>query len=283
MAGLTGRLEIEDRLALLVLDPGQPGPISTTWWWTRNDRTAETAYLLVSATTPVMTREILDLVLVLLVVASATTCIAAHYRNRQRLFWISKPLTLGFVLLLASQPSLSTSSIYQGLLVTGLVFSLAGDVFLMLPSDRFVAGLASFFVGHVFYVAAFAADAGPASAFVREPLLLLAMLAASAGLYAYLWSGLGDMKLPVAVYGVGIAAMAWQATARWNETEQFGALLACSGALLFVVSDSVLAVNRFRRSFGAAQAVVLGTYFSAQCLIALSIGSGDSIVDWAMR
>jgi uncharacterized membrane protein YhhN len=230
-----------------------------------------------------MTREILDLILVLLVVASAMTCITAHYRNQQRLFWITKPLTMVFVLLLASRPALNSNSIYQGLLLTGLVFSLAGDVFLMLPSDRFVAGLTSFFVGHVFYVAAFAADAGPMDAFVREPLLLLAMLAASAGLYAYLRSGLGDMKLPVVVYGVAIAAMAWQAMARWNETGQLGALLACSGALLFVVSDSVLAVNRFRRSFGAAQAVVLATYFSAQCLIALSIGSGESIVDWARR
>ncbi len=239
--------------------------------------------LLVSATTLVMAREILDLVLVLLAVASATTCIAAHYRDRQRLFWITKPLTLVFVLLLATRPSLGTSGIYQGLLVTGLVFSLAGDVFLMLPSDRFVAGLTSFFVGHVFYIAAFVVDAGPASALVREPLLLLAMLAASAGVYAHLWSGLGDMKLPVAVYGVTIAAMAWQATARWNEMGQLGALLACSGALLFVVSDSVLAVNRFRRSFGAAEAVVLGTYYCAQCLIALSIGSGESIADWAMR
>ncbi len=75
-------------------------------------------------------------------------------------------------------------------------------------------------------------------------------------------------------------------TARWLgvvDPEASGALLACAGAVLFVVSDSVLAVNRFRRPFAAAQAVVLGTHFSAQYLIALSVGSGEVLADWAMR
>ena len=106
-------------------------------------------------------------------------------------------------------------------------------------------------------------------------------------MYAYLWPGLHDMKIPVAVYVLAIAAMGWQATARWigagpsgvtaSVVTEPGALLACIGAVFFLVSDSVLAVNRFRRPFAAAQAVVLGTYFLAQCLIALSVGSGAAL------
>ena len=102
-------------------------------------------------------------------------------------------------------------------------------------------------------------------------------------LYAYLWPRLFDMKVPVAVYVLAIAAMAWQATARWLDSGEPGALLACLGASLFVVSDSVLAVNRFRRPFASAQAIVLGTYFLAQYLIALSIGSGEVLLDWGLR
>jgi uncharacterized membrane protein YhhN len=49
--------------------------------------------------------------------------------------------------------------------------------------------------------------------------------------------------------------------------------LAFAGALLFVLSDTVLAVNRFRRTFKLAHALNLITYFAAQCLIARSVGT----------
>jgi uncharacterized membrane protein YhhN len=229
-----------------------------------------------------MAPEVLDFALVFLLAASATACIEFHYRKHQRLVWLTKPLTMVFAIALAAQPSATSSDLFQGLLLAGLLCSLAGDVFLMLPSDRFIAGLASFFVGHVCYVAAFAIDAGLMTSLGREPTVLLLFLAVSAAMYAYLWPGLHDMKIPVAVYVLAIAAMGWQATARWigaglSGVTELGALLACIGAVFFLVSDSVLAVNRFRRPFAAAQAVVLGTYFLAQCLIALSVGSGAAL------
>ncbi len=229
-----------------------------------------------------MTPEILDLALVFIVVAAAICCIASHSLELPRVYFIAKPLTMAFVIALAARPSESASDAFQGLVLAGLLFSLAGDVFLMLPSDRFVAGLGCFFVGHVCYVGAFAIDAGLTTAFLREPAGLLIFLVLGAAVYAYLWPGLSDMNIPVAVYVFAIAAMAWQATARWHEVGQLGSLLACMGAVLFLVSDSVLAVNRFRRPFAAAQVVVLGTYFPAQCLIALSVGSGEVLADWAM-
>jgi len=221
-----------------------------------------------------MTPVALELALGFLVVASATSCIAFHYLGLRRPFWIAKPLTMLFILAIAAQPSLGASDAYQGLLLAGLLFSLAGDVFLMLPSDRFIAGLGSFFVGHIFYVGAFGVDVGLATAGTREPAILLGFLALGAAVYGYLWPRLADMKIPVAAYVLAIVAMAWQATARWMGVagpEESKALLACVGAFLFLISDSVLAVNRFRRPFPAAEAVVLGTYFLAQLLIALSV------------
>jgi uncharacterized membrane protein YhhN len=64
--------------------------------------------------------------------------------------------------------------------------------------------------------------------------------------------------------------MTWQALNRWASAGDAGSASALAGALLFVASDSALAWNRFRAEFKSAQAVVLGTYFAAQLLIALS-------------
>jgi len=70
--------------------------------------------------------------------------------------------------------------------------------------------------------------------------------------------------------------MAWQAANRWIELRATDTLLAMIGAYLFVASDSVLAVQRFRGRFRSADFWVLALYFPAQWLIALSIG-GQSI------
>ena len=62
-----------------------------------------------------------------------------------------------FIILIAVQASFNNLSRYAGFILAGLVFSLAGDVFLMLPSDQFMAGLVSFLIAHLFYIAAFTA------------------------------------------------------------------------------------------------------------------------------
>ena len=94
---------------------------------------------------------------------------------------------------------------------------------------------------------------------------------------------LGRLRVAALLYVIAIVVMAWQATARWIAIGEPGALLACLGAALFVVSDAALAINRFHRTFPAAQALVLGTYFAAQWLIALSIGVGEHLVEWGFR
>ncbi len=82
--------------------------------------------------------------------------------------------------------------------------------------------------------------------------------------------------MPVVVYMVVILVMAWQAWERWHQTGQSAALLAFLGAVLFLISDSALAVNRFRGGYKSAQALTLSTYFAAQWLIARSVGQATS-------
>ena len=83
---------------------------------------------------------------------------------------------------------------------------------------------------------------------------------------------LGDMKIPVLAYVIVILTMAWQAWERQRVVGGRAAWLGFLGAALFVLSDSFLAVNRFRGAFDSARLLTLSTYYAAQWLIASSIG-----------
>ncbi len=203
-----------------------------------------------------------------LTLSSGLLAIRAEFRGPRGQVYLFKPLTTIFVLLIAILPDAVPDPRYRQLIVLGLVFSLAGDVFLMLPSDRFAAGLTSFLIAHLAYIAAFLPGAaGGPSAWVGAPFLV-----GGAILYRSLWEHLGALRLPVVGYMLAIAGMAWLAVERWLTLADTAALLALVGALLFVISDAALALDRFRKGFDSAPAVILGTYFAAQCLIALSVG-----------
>ena len=193
--------------------------------------------------------------------------IRAEYRGPHGLVYVLKPLTTVSLLCLALLTLYPVSLFYKGAISLGLLFSLAGDIFLMLPTDRFIAGLVSFFLAHICYIAAFAARSG----FHVTWWLLLPFALYGAYMISLLWPHVGQLKAPVLVYMLVILVMGWQAAEQWRTMEQITALLALIGAIFFIISDSALALNRFRKPFSGAQALVLSTYYMAQWLIALSI------------
>lgn len=205
--------------------------------------------------------------LTLPIAACAALTLWAEHRGARRAFYVLKPLTTLLILVLAMMALDPVTSAYRRLVCMGLLFSLLGDIFLMLPRDRFVAGLASFLVAHLFYIAAFTSG----GVRLAVPLVLLALLAYGGWLLRALWPRLGGLRAPVAIYAIVLLAMAWQAWARWAAAGTVPALLAAVGAGWFVVSDSVLAWERFRERHAYGQAVVLGTYYAAQWLIAASV------------
>ncbi len=81
-------------------------------------------------------------ILVLSVCAAATAiaCIVADERGLRALVYVRKPLTMPWILALAAFAVPETTGLYRNLILLGLVFSLAGDIFPMLPSDRFGGG-----------------------------------------------------------------------------------------------------------------------------------------------
>ena len=205
-------------------------------------------------------------ILTALTFVSAILTILAATRNRLLLLYICKPLTIVLIILIALRGRFPTSSFYSYAIIAGLLFSLAGDVLLMLPVDRFIQGLISFFVAHLFYIAALTFESGQ-----DIPLpILLPFVMYGILILRWLWPELGKMRLPVLAYMLIISMMGWAAAGRWFGTRQPGSLFALLGAILFIISDSVLAVDRFKAHFRSAQAYILSTYFIAQWLIALS-------------
>ncbi len=204
--------------------------------------------------------------LIILVVVSAVLHIRAEYRGPRWQVYLFKPLTTGLIILVAVM-SQGAPLRYKILLVTGLLFSLAGDIFLMLPEDHFLPGLAAFWTAHCFYIAAFLPGALPLVWWPALPLVLFGL-----GIYRYLFPGLTVMRLPVIGYMGIILVMAWLAAERWLGGGGSGRLLAAVGAGLFLISDSLLAVGRFREGFPALRALSLASYFAAQLLIAGSAG-----------
>jgi len=212
-------------------------------------------------------------IIVLPFVIAVTTLIGivADYRRARTAVYVFKPLSTVLIIALAAlaQPAECT---YQVLIIIGLVFSLGGDVSLMLPEEPrsyFIPGLVSFLIAHLFYVGAFSMCASWAGV---DALILVPFVLFGIGTAAYLWPHLGPMKVPVACYIVVILAMGWRAGVRSHaDIPMTGAVCALVGAILFIASDLFLAINRFARPFPAARAIVLGTYFSAQTLIALSV------------
>jgi uncharacterized membrane protein YhhN len=204
-----------------------------------------------------------------LVLVSSILAIRSDLGGETNLHYVTKPLTMVLIIAIARLGAEPPSIRYRRLVVAGLLFSLGGDVLLMLPGDYFLYGLSSFLVAQIFYILAFSSVGGFYRSWWAAALFALFGL----GVMWLLWPNLGPMRLPALAYVVAILVMAWQAMGQWRQTGRSRALLAFVGALFFVLSDTALALNRFGFSFEAAPLVVLSTYFSAQWLIALSTGA----------
>jgi uncharacterized membrane protein YhhN len=178
--------------------------------------------------------------------------------------YVFKPLTL--VALTATALALDPADpTVRAWFVAALVLSLAGDVFLMLPGDRFVPGLGSFLLAHVAY------SVGLIAAGVELPGLVAGLAvvgAAGVAIAPRLMAGIRRsepaMAPPVLGYMTVISAMVVCA---------FGTRdgVAVAGAVLFYVSDTLIGWGRFVRSYDGGRLAVMVTYHLGQMLLVLSL------------
>jgi uncharacterized membrane protein YhhN len=149
------------------------------------------------------------------------------------------------------------------LLATALLLSSLGDVLLDLSARLFVAGLAAFLAAHLVYIVLFVRHRRAAQNEARRYAVLAALLAYGVAFGAWLWPGLGPLRIPVMVYMTAILAMVWTATRAGYRSHWVMA-----GALLFLLSDSMLGANKFRMAIPGHGFLVWTTYYLGQWLLA---------------
>lgn len=205
----------------------------------------------------------MTLTLSIVALISAILTIYAKLRENETLQFIFKPLTMLAIILIVFLNSSSPMSFYQKAILMGLVFSTIGDVFLIRDKQYFVQGLISFLIGHICYIVAFWTSPNlPSGVFYLAYIVFFLSI---------LWKHLGSLKIPVLFYATAIALMSWMALSRTIENHNHHTFHAFLGSIMFVISDSLLAYNKFKSPIPLSAIWVLGTYFLAQWLIALSV------------
>ncbi|WP_053375999.1 lysoplasmalogenase [Paenibacillus sp. FJAT-27812] len=200
------------------------------------------------------------------VIFSGVAYLFALAGENMTLRWIFKPGTIVLMIVLAATIR-NIAKPYKYLIITGLFLSAIGDCFLLLTGKQwFTYGLVAFLFAHLAYVAAFV------TRWRFSPFHLIALIPISA--YSFLLlsrlrtgilaGGNTELWLPVLVYVVVISIMIWSAviSRSW---------IAAAGAILFFMSDSLLAWNMFVMSLSWSGYGVMISYYLAQFLLTASI------------
>jgi uncharacterized membrane protein YhhN len=188
--------------------------------------------------------------------------------NLPTLNFVVKPL----IMISLAAYYLASTQQRSTLFLVAIFFCWLGDVLLLFkPELFFIAGLAAFLTGHVLYILCYQQMRlnesknlllGPQKVRFSLPIVLV-----GTGLVVVLYPVLGDLKIPVMIYALVITVMALQALFRFGYTSNKSFILIFIGAILFMISDSLLAINKFLVPIQFASLFIMTTYMVAQYLI----------------
>lgn len=201
-----------------------------------------------------------------IIVTAEMTGITANFTL---LHYAAKPLLLPALMILTA---LATGTVTgKKLMLTALFFSWVGDVFLLFEARQqlfFIFGLICFLTTHILYIIYFLSiRSEKISLLIKFPILILAVVAYGISLVGLLFPHLGGLKIPVMAYAAVICTMLLSSLHVFNKVIRPVNVLYISGALFFVLSDSLLAVNKFYQAFEYAGMFIMFTYCLAQYLI----------------
>jgi len=179
-----------------------------------------------------------------------------------------KPLTTVLIIARAWPRGVGQPRVRRWVLA-GLLLSLVGDIALLWPQQGFLAGLVAFLLAHALYIVAFTRE----HRFAARPVAFAAYALVAGSVLALLWAHVpGALRPPVAIYVLALATMAAQAAVVWltsggSEDRARARTLAIGGAL-FLLSDALLATNKFAMPLPVANLWILASYWAAQWCIA---------------
>nr|WP_321236830.1 lysoplasmalogenase [uncultured Psychroserpens sp.] len=185
--------------------------------------------------------------------------------------YITKPAIIGMLLVFFWKHSEHLDKRLRHLTITALIFSWIGDILLMFVewhSVLFMFGLIAFLIAHGFYILLFLKHRNTN----KNPLGFICLLLIYAFCLFYLLKdGLGDLLIPVIVYMAVILAMATTAFLRKGNVQRLSYQFVFLGAILFMMSDSLLALNKFYRPIAYSNVSIILTYALAQYFIIIGL------------
>lgn len=186
--------------------------------------------------------------------------------------FIFKPLLVTTLLLYFIAATKNIASRIKIPVALALVFSVAGDTLLMFGRDEifFLCGLGAFLMAHIFYIISFHRIK------IAENVEGRWQWAVVVAIYYFfiisiLMPGLGNMKIPVLAYGLVISFMLLVAMLLYDMEDNQTARYILTGAVFFVLSDSILAVNKFHRPLLMGDWLIMTTYIAAQYLLVMGL------------
>jgi uncharacterized membrane protein YhhN len=184
--------------------------------------------------------------------------------------FIFKALLIPFLMILFFMSTDNSAGKLHKFFFAGLFFSWAGDILLEFHDEMgtyFILGLGCFLIAHIMYLTVFLSTAGENTIKGNGILLVIPVFLYLAILMIYLYPHLGEMRLPVIIYAIVILSMLAAAINRKAKVSKISFYLVLAGAVLFVISDSAIAVNKFGNQFEYSDIIIMSTYILAQYLI----------------
>lgn len=213
-------------------------------------------------------------------------------QNLSEYRYYSKPLLmLSLMIYFFSYTSLIKGSLLRKSMGGALVFSLIGDVLLLFP-NLFLYGLGAFLIAHMCYIVAFKITQHfqfnfKKVNFIKLFFYNLPIYIPGAFIYFLINPNLYHLRTPVVIYLITILMMASIARERFKRTPAASFWQVFIGAVLFMVSDGILALDMFWQPITDAGVLIMGTYILAQLLIVMGIRShlvsGENIIDEKKR
>ena len=197
-----------------------------------------------------------------LIAVSAVSAMIMEVMGNRTVYMVLKPLTTILVTSLLFYPSAHRMYNFKRLMITALLFCLLGDILLLFPA-YFVFGLTAFLIAHILFIVGFINLKG----FYPHWISFLILYAIGASLFFWLKPGLGNFMIPVGVYVVVICFMAWQGIGLFLKEKRKEFLWIAIAVLLFMFSDAMIAISKFKTDFDYSSIVILSTYWLSIGLI----------------